>query len=169
MRGRATHAHIPTAVMARYYAQRAQAGLIISEATGRGSHRRAPGAQRRSAGCADGNSEAVFVAAAAALDTLGIAFLELRAPRGASAKRQIVPALRGAFGGPLVLNQGYTLADASLAVASGQADAVAFGRPFIANPDLPVRLARGAELAFPDAKTFYSQGPAGYVDYPMLT
>src|SRR6185436_17442670 len=98
---------------------------------------------------------ALFTAAAAALDPLGIAFLELRAPRGASAKRQIVPRIRGAFRGPIVLNQGYTLADASLAVASGEADAVAFGRPFIANPDLPARLARGAELATPDAKTFY--------------
>lgn len=120
-------------------------------------------------GCADSDSEAIFTAAAAALDTLGIAFLELRAPRGTSATRQIVPPIRAAFRGPLVLNQEYALTDASAAVASGEADAVAFGRPFIANPDLPARLARGAELAFPDAATFYSQGPAGYVDYPALS
>lgn len=118
-------------------------------------------------GCVDSNTGAVFTAATAALDPLGIAFLELRAPRGDSADRQLVPEIRDVFRGPLVLNQGYALADASLAVTSGEADAVAFGRPFIANPDLPARLARGAELAFPDANTFYSQGPAGYIDYPV--
>ena len=119
-------------------------------------------------GCADSNSEAVFVAAASALDALGIAFLEMRAPRGALAKREIVPQIRAVFRAPIVLNQGYQLETASAAVASGEADAVAFGRPFIANPDLPDRLARGAALTPADPKTFYSQGEAGYIDYPAL-
>jgi 2,4-dienoyl-CoA reductase-like NADH-dependent reductase (Old Yellow Enzyme family) len=119
-------------------------------------------------GCADRNSEAVFAAAASALDALDIAFLELRAPRGPAGKRQLVPTIRALFRGPLVVNHAYARADAELAVTAGEADAVAFGRPFIANPDLPARLARGAELAVPDAATFYSQGEAGYVDYPAL-
>jgi N-ethylmaleimide reductase len=55
-------------------------------------------------------------------------------------------------------------------LASGQADALAFGRPFIANPDLPRRFALGAPLNDPDPKTFYVALPdAGYTDYPTLT
>ena len=72
------------------------------------------------------------------------------------------------FRGPIVLNQAYGLADANAELASGRADAIAFGKAFIANPDLPARLARGAALAVPDSQTFYTQGEAGYTDYPAL-
>lgn len=121
-------------------------------------------------GCGDSDSARLFTAAAAALDALGIAFLDLRASRPSStyrpATRQLTGAIREAFRGPLVVNQDYGLADASAALAAGEADAIAFGRPFIANPDLPARLARGVPLAVADPKTFYTQGPDGYVDYP---
>jgi 2,4-dienoyl-CoA reductase-like NADH-dependent reductase (Old Yellow Enzyme family) len=124
-------------------------------------------------GCGDSDSERLFTAAATALDALGIAFLELRASRASSsyrpATRQITAAIRRAFRGPLVLNQDYGLADASAALAAGEADAIAFGRPFIANPDLPERLARRAPLAVADPKTFYTQGPEGYTDYPACS
>jgi N-ethylmaleimide reductase len=52
---------------------------------------------------------------------------------------------------------------------AGEADAIAFGRPFLANPDLPARLARRVALNAPNAKTFYTPGPTGYTDYPALS
>lgn len=54
------------------------------------------------------------------------------------------------------------------AIAAGHADAVAFGVPFISNPDLPARLARAAPLAPANSKTYYGPGPQGYTDYPAL-
>ena len=50
----------------------------------------------------------------------------------------------------------------------GKADAVAYGKLFIANPDLPIRFAKGAPLNTPDPTTFYGHGPEGYIDYPAL-
>jgi N-ethylmaleimide reductase len=63
---------------------------------------------------------------------------------------------------------GYTAADASDAISSRKIDAVAFGRSFLANPDLPERVRVGAELNEPDAATFYSPGAAGYTDYKTI-
>ena len=76
--------------------------------------------------------------------------------------------LKALFGGTYVANEGYTGETAAAAVASGEADAVAFGKLFIANPDLPQRLLRGAPLNAWDASTFYAPGAAGYTDYPAL-
>ena len=56
--------------------------------------------------------------------------------------------------------------NAQAALDSGVADAIAFGRTFLANPDLPERLRAGAPLNAPDMPTWYSQGPEGYTDYP---
>jgi 2,4-dienoyl-CoA reductase-like NADH-dependent reductase (Old Yellow Enzyme family) len=84
------------------------------------------------------------------------------------AARQLVPAIRRAFKGTLILNSDYLLDDASQALREGEADAIAFGRPFLANPDLPARLAKRAALNAPNAKTFYTSGPVGYTDYPTL-
>jgi N-ethylmaleimide reductase len=67
-----------------------------------------------------------------------------------------------------MVNNGYTGSDAAAVVASGQADLVAFGRPFISNPDLVRRLREGAALNPFDTKTFYGGGEAGYTDYPTL-
>jgi len=124
-------------------------------------------------GCGDSESETLFTKAAEALDKLGIAFLEMRASRPEStfrpATRQLVPAIRRVFKGTLILNSDYSLDDASQALRLGEADAIAFGRPFLANPDLPARLARRAVLNAPNTKTFYSPGPSGYTDYPALT
>ncbi len=78
-------------------------------------------------------------------------------------------ALKEAFGGPYVMNQELTRETGDAALASGNADAVAFGRLFIANPDLPVRFAKKAELNIPDTGTFYAPGAKGYVDYPALS
>jgi N-ethylmaleimide reductase len=76
--------------------------------------------------------------------------------------------IREAFGGPLILNGGYDRPRAEAALASGRADLVAFGRPFIANPDLVRRLQLNAPLAAPEYRTFYTPGAAGYTDYPAL-
>jgi N-ethylmaleimide reductase len=82
------------------------------------------------------------------------------------ATRQLVPAIRRAFKGALMLNSDYLLDDASLALRVGEADAIAFGRPFLANPDLPARFAKRTPLNPANATTFYTPGPVGYTDYP---
>ena len=76
--------------------------------------------------------------------------------------------LRAAYHGPYMVNNGYDLARATDAIASGYADLVSFGRPFIANPDLVERFRRGAPLNEPDEATFYGGGAEGYTDYPFL-
>ena len=67
-----------------------------------------------------------------------------------------------------MLNNGYTGALARDAVAAGAADLVAFGKAFIANPDLGRRLREGTALNVPDSSTFYGGGAEGYTDYPRL-
>jgi len=123
-------------------------------------------------GCSDSNSADLFTQAATQLSRLRIAFLEMRASRAEStfrpAIRQLVPTIRRAFKGVLILNSDYTLESASKALRSGEADAIAFGRPFLANPDLPRRFAKNAGLNKPNASTFYTPGHAGYTDYPLL-
>lgn len=77
-------------------------------------------------------------------------------------------ALRRAFPGAYIANNGYTRELAAHAVSSGLVDAVAFGRPFISNPDLVERLRVNAPLNEPDQTTFYCCGATGYTDYPVL-
>lgn len=72
------------------------------------------------------------------------------------------------FKGLLVGNMGYTAEEAAEAINAGKLDAVAFGVPFLANPDLPTRFKTGAALNAPDQSTFYTQGAKGYTDYPFL-
>ena len=126
-----------------------------------------------SQGVDDSNPEPLFTAAAAALDTLGIGFLELREPGpdgtfGNTDVPKQSPAIRRAFKGPLILNSDYNVALAEDALASGLADAIAFGRPFIGNPDLVERIRTGAEWAADNPQTWYAPGPEGYIDYPAL-
>lgn len=126
-----------------------------------------------SQGVNDSDPEPLFVAAAQALAEIGIAFLELREPgrAGTFGKGEvpaIAPAIRKVFPRPLVLNSDYTHGAAEAAIAAGEADAISFGRPFIANPDLVARLRRDAQLNADDQATWYSQGAEGYVDYPSL-
>ncbi|MEB3259944.1 MAG: alkene reductase [Cyanobacteriota bacterium] len=75
---------------------------------------------------------------------------------------------RAHYQGVLVANMGYGAAEATAAIEAGAIDAVAFGTAFLANPDLPERIRRGAPLQAPDPSTFYSPGPVGYTDYPFL-
>ena len=67
-----------------------------------------------------------------------------------------------------IANQNFTTAAAETALAAGEADAVSWGKLFIANPDLPRRLALGAPLNTPDTATFYGGDARGYTDYPVL-
>ena len=105
------------------------------------------------------------------LQPLGLAFLHLIEGQTGGA-RDFAPfdyaALRRLFSGAWMVNNGYTREMAMQAVANGDADLVAFGKPFIANPDLGLRLRQDAAWNVPDSKTFYSPGAAGYTDYPTL-
>lgn len=122
-------------------------------------------------GVDDSDPLPLFSAAAKMLDSRGIAFLELREQRpdgtfGQSDVPAVSPHIRPLFKGPLILNGDYTRAEAIDAVASGRADGIAFGRPFIANPDLVERLAADLPLAESNMKTWYTRGAEGYSDYP---
>lgn len=127
-----------------------------------------------SQGVDDSDPHAVFLPAAKLLSDLGIAFLELREPGpegtfGRSDVPRLSPEIRKVFDGPLVLNSDYfTLEAAQERIDAGVADAISFGRSFLANPDLPARLKAGAALNEANMATWYSQGPEGYVDYPTL-
>ena len=81
----------------------------------------------------------------------------------------ILTPIREAWNGVLISNMGYTPDEAAYAVASGSVEAIAFGTPFLANPDLPERIAAGADLNDPDPTTLYSTGPEGYTDYPTMS
>ena len=113
----------------------------------------------------DSNPAATFGYVANALRQRNIAFLCAREHLGDD---RLGPQLKKAFGGVLIANEGFTKESAESVLNTGEADAVAFGKAFIANPDLVSRLRQNAPLNEPDPETFYSQGPKGYRDYPLL-
>lgn len=120
-------------------------------------------------GVNDNHPEVLFVAAAKMLSTLGIAFLEIREPdfdgtNGKADRPPVAPLMRAAFEGPLVLNSDYDADKGQAVLDAGQADAISFGRPFIANPDLPDRFARRLALLPPNPATWYSLGTKGYTE-----
>ncbi len=120
---------------------------------------------------ADSDPQALFGHAVAALGRFGLAFLHV--VEGATGGSRDVggfdfQALRQAFAGAYVANNGYDRAMALAAVEAGKADFIAFGRAFIANPDLVERLRIGAPLAEPDRDTLYGGDAHGYIDYPAL-
>lgn len=94
-----------------------------------------------------------------------IAFLFAREHQG---EGRIGPALKKAFGGVYIANQGLDKKTAQELLEKGEADAVSFGVLYIANPDLPERLKADAPLNPPDKMTFYSGGEQGYTDYPFM-
>ena len=111
----------------------------------------------------DSDPAATFGHVARELGKRKIAFLCTREHLGPD---RLSPRLKEIFGGPLIANENFDLESAQRVIADGEADAVAFGRMFIANPDLPERFASGAPLNPPDPATFYASGPEGYTDYP---
>lgn len=122
-------------------------------------------------GVDDSNPEPLFTAAAAALQKIGIGFLELRepGPDGTFGRTDVPkqsPAIRRVFTNPLVLNSDLTAESGSALIASGAADAVSFGRPFISNPDLVERIRDGKAWTENNMATWYGPGAEGYTDYP---
>ncbi|MEO8307853.1 MAG: alkene reductase [Pseudomonadota bacterium] len=123
-------------------------------------------------GVNDSQPHETFPAAARALAELGIVFLELREPSpdsnfGKLDTSPVAPEIRAVFPGVLVLNSDFTGERAQSTIATGAADAITFGRSFIANPDLPLRLREGLPVNQPDFASFYTQGEKGYTDYPF--
>ena len=124
-------------------------------------------------GVDDSNAEALFSAVAAAMDGLGVPWIELREAGPHSSFRPtdeppVSPAIRRQFSGKIVLNSDYDGASGQARLDEGVADAISFGRTFLANPDLVDRIRAAAPLNPPNPKTFYSAGPNGYTDYPPL-
>ncbi|MCB1353635.1 MAG: alkene reductase [Rhodobacteraceae bacterium] len=120
----------------------------------------------------DSDPMATFSAAIDRLDAYGLAYLHLvegqtGGPRDL-AEGNSIEALRARFSGVYMANNGYDREMAIEAVEHGAADLVAFGKPFISNPDLVERLKADAPLATPDQETFYGGGTKGYTDYPTL-
>lgn len=117
----------------------------------------------------DSDPLATFGYVAEQLGKRGIAFIFTRESLGAS---RISPELKKRFGGVLIANEGFNRETAQQVIAAGEADAVSFGKEFIANPDLPRRLHLNAPLNPYHPETFYGYGQpdrkVGYTDYPSL-
>jgi N-ethylmaleimide reductase len=121
----------------------------------------------------DSNPVETFSFIAAELNKRGVLYLHVTEPvAGPSAipagTRRVTPILRETFDGALIVNGGYDAQSGNAAIAGGEADLVAFGVPFLANPDLPARYRDNAALNAPDQATFYAGEEKGYVDYPAL-
>lgn len=127
-------------------------------------------------GMKDSNPKATFSYLAGGLDKLGLVYLHVAEPIAGPAAlpaevERIAPHLRKAFSRGLVVNGGYNAELGERAVAAGEADLIAYGVPFLANPDLPERFKRNAALNTPDFSAFYATEKGdgnGYIDYPTL-
>jgi len=115
-------------------------------------------------GMGDSDPPATFLHVARELGKRRLAFLCAREHLAADS---IGPMLKVAFGGAYIANEGFTRDSAQATLAAGTADAVAFGKLFIANPDLPRRFRENAPLNDPRPELFYGEGPEGYTDYPF--
>jgi len=113
----------------------------------------------------DANPAETFGYVAEQLGQRQIAFI---CTREHQADDSLAGLIKAKFGGVYIANEKFEQAQAEAAIASGYADAVAFGVKFIANPDLPARFAQHAALNTPNPKTFYGSGSEGYTDYPAL-
>ena len=120
----------------------------------------------------DSNPEATFSYVVEQLNRFGLAYLHVT-EMGSEAPGAAGPAfdlgkLRAIWNGVYITNAGYDADKGNAAIAAGDADAIAFGVPFLANPDLVARLKAGAEFNAPDMDTFYGGDEHGYSDYPIL-
>ena len=116
-------------------------------------------------GMGDSKPPATFGYVASELGRRGLAFLFTRERL---VEPRLTPRIKAIFGGPVIANEDLTQESARQVLAAGEADAAAWGKLFIANPDLPRRFAEGAPLNPPDPTTFFASGPRGYTDYPVL-
>ncbi|TGV08930.1 alkene reductase [Alcaligenaceae bacterium 429] len=113
----------------------------------------------------DSAPASLYTHVAAELERRKVAFVCCREANGS---QDITAVVRQAYSGLLIVNESYDLERAERTVSSGRADAVAFGRLFIANPDLVERFRQRATLSEADSSSFYSDGPRGYTDYSSL-
>jgi len=113
----------------------------------------------------DSNPAETFGYVAREAGRRGLAFL---CAREGLTEPRLGPSLKEAFGGVFIANQGFTAEQAEAEIAAGRADAVAWGKWYIANPDLVARFAAGTALNEPQTTTFYGGSEAGYTDYPTL-
>lgn len=116
-------------------------------------------------GMGDSDLAGTFSYVAEQLGRRGLAFLALRESVGPDS---LGPRMKQLFAGALIANEKLTGPEAERLIREGKADAVAFGKDYIANPDLVERLRQGRELNTPDPSTFYGGGARGYIDYPVL-
>ncbi|HRE17624.1 MAG TPA: alkene reductase [Rhodocyclaceae bacterium] len=121
----------------------------------------------------DDNPQETFDYVVEQLNARNLAFLDILQGAGGAPREQWLPfdyrRLRQIYRGNLILNNGYDFASATEEIRSGNADAIAFGRLMLANPDLVERFRRGAPLNPLDPKTLYQGEEKGYTDYPFLT
>lgn len=127
-------------------------------------------------GSYDDDPQTTYVAAAAALSAKDIAYLHVVRPNnhtgdgsGVEQGNELLKKMREAFDGIFIANGEFDAPEAEKWLNNGDADAIAFGRPFLANPDLPERIAQNGPYNEPDEETFYGGGSEGYVDYATLT
>ena len=162
-------------------ANRCRLALEVTEAVARVWGADRVGIRLSPFGVANGSGEAdpmpLYTHIVGELDKLGLAYLHLIEPRSSGAGQadvdhKDVPSacelFRPRWHGVLMTAGNFKADSAADTVARGHADAIAFGRFFISNPDLPERIRRGAEFTPYNRATFYSRGPQGYTDYPML-
>lgn len=124
-------------------------------------------------GMKDSDARETFGHVVAALDGLRIGYLTLLEPNAKDAKKgvqieHVVETLGPLTSRPIIVNTGFDKAKGNEAIASGSVDVVAFGVPYIANPDLVERYRVDGPLNKPDPETFYGEGPKGYTDYPQM-
>lgn len=153
----------PVENRARLLLEVADAAISVWGASRVGMHL-APRGDAQSMG--DSNPAATFTHVARELGKRKLGFLLAREHLGPD---RLGPQLKREFGGIYIANEGFTPESAEKLVASGEADAVSFGRAFIANPDLPERIKRGAPLNDLDLDTLYGNSSKGYTDYPSLS
>lgn len=124
-------------------------------------------------GMHDDNPIETFTAFARHLNDLGIAYLEVvedsfQGNHASGRPEDIIDAIRAVYKGTYIANGAYTADEARTRISEGRCDLVTFGRPFIANPDLPERFRQNAPLNSWDDSTFYGGNEHGYTDYPTL-
>jgi len=119
-------------------------------------------------GITDSSPTETFSKAVEQLNHFNLAYLHILEPKPDKNKDYLTPLLRKKYKGNLVINGGYTRESANTAIDNNEAEAVAFGSLFIANPDLVNRFIQDYPLASPDNSTFYTSGSKGYTDYPAI-
>jgi len=123
-------------------------------------------------GTVDENPFETYIGAAKVLNDLNVAYLHIAEADWDDAplmEQSFKQALRKNYAGLMIYAGKYTGEKAEQALAAGWADLIGFGRPFVANPDLPARIEQGIELAQHDPDTLFGGGAKGYTDYPLAT